>query len=85
VQTIIRAHGLHKVVKRRQVKFGISIDAAPITKSLSHVTLMLTLIDAGDMDPRTKIPFFLQGKSYLEAAACVLFLIVMLHVTNLIS
>jgi ABC-type amino acid transport system permease subunit len=63
VQTIIRAHGLHKVAKRRQVEFGISIDAAQITKSLSHVTLMLTYIDAGAMDPRTKIPFFLQGNT----------------------
>jgi hypothetical protein len=61
IQTILRAHGLHETAKRRRVEIGISIDAAPITKTLSHVTMMLTLIDASDMDPRTKIPYFLRG------------------------
>jgi hypothetical protein len=63
IQTILRAHGLHKTSKRRQVEFGVSIDTTPIAKTLSHVMLMLTLIDAGAMDPRSKVPFFLQGKS----------------------
>jgi hypothetical protein len=63
IQTILRAHGLHKTAKRRQVEFGVSINAVPITKTLSHVIMTLTLIDAGAMDPRSKVPFFLQDKS----------------------
>jgi hypothetical protein len=55
VQTIIRAHGIHEVAKWRQVEFRISLDAAPIRKSLSHVTLMLTLIDAV---PWARVPRF---------------------------
>jgi hypothetical protein len=86
VQIIIRAHDLHEVAKWHQVEFGISINTAPITKNLSHVTLLLTLIDAGDMDPPTYVDaVFLQGKSYLEAVDCALFLIVVLHVTNFVS
>jgi hypothetical protein len=65
IHTILRARGLHETDKRCWVEIGVSIDTAPITKTISHVTIMLALLDAGFMDPRIKIPSFLQGKEYI--------------------
>jgi hypothetical protein len=46
IQTIIRAHGLHETAERRQVEFGVSINATHITKNI------VTYDDDADADRR---------------------------------
>jgi hypothetical protein len=52
---LLHAHDLHDHAKRIQEEVGISMDATPLTKTLIHVTFILTITDTGAMDPRTMI------------------------------
>jgi hypothetical protein len=70
IQTILLPHGLHETAKPRQVEFGVSIDAATITKTLSHVKMMLTLRDAGAMDPISKSHSFYKVSAATGIMSC---------------
>jgi hypothetical protein len=56
IQLLLESHGLDEIAKERCVEISPAIDAAPLTKTLSIVTLGIVLSNIATIDPVTKKP-----------------------------
>jgi hypothetical protein len=56
IQLLLESHGLDEIAKERCVEIYTAIDATPLTKSMSIITLGIVLSDITTRDPVMKKP-----------------------------